>query len=419
MKNTIKNWYQKAKSFVNESEFVKKSKHALGTASKITLGGIVAGKLIGATPTFEQIVYDKEGDNVTITNPTTQDTVMANVEDMGWCGYWARSPPEEWNLQSGDTVNIKRKNANGDSALTFRDVTDPTGGNLIWPTYCGGFGVSVKNVVENGIDSVDAKCYKKSGSDTLDGRFAVNDNYFYELYFDGSQLNLQNGDTAVFEVRAPGKSGKTEGEVQHRFIDADTFPSFEPTALDLSLEQMILPDTAQKDSVIVPAIIARNYSALKENPKFYFEIGGVYKDSLEKVLSENGTDTIAFEPCTLSVAQGSYPTKAYSSYGYDINAVNDTLKGSVYVKENIATAEDEIILKRNLRIAPNPCVNDAVVYSDGKFDVKLYNIAGQEVEKASGKDKVSIAYKAPAGVYFAKVYGKDGKAEVKKLIKVK
>jgi hypothetical protein len=48
----------------------------------------------------------------------------------------------------------------------------------------------------------------------------------YEIYFDASTLGLVDEDTVVIEATAPGKYGFTKGEVQHRFIDADTLASF-------------------------------------------------------------------------------------------------------------------------------------------------------------------------------------------------
>ena len=74
---------------------------------------------------------------------------------------------------------------------------------------------------------------------------------------------------------------------------------------------------------------------------------------------------------------------------------------------------------RDFVIAQNPFVNGTIVYKKGNFDVELYDLSGREVEKVSGKDRVKIAYKQPSGAYFAKIYGKEGKSEVKKLIKVK
>lgn len=75
--------------------------------------------------------------------------------------------------------------------------------------------------------------------------------------------------------------------------------------------------------------------------------------------------------------------------------------------------------KLEYRIERNPCINGAIIYKNGKFDVELYDVAGKQVDKASGNDMVKIGYKAPSGAYFAKIYGTDGKAKVTKLIKTK
>jgi len=182
-------------------------------------------------------IYGNSADSadVIITHPNGIDTIMTKVSRGGIPAYWARAAPDPWNLGLGDTVDIKVIDTNGeDSTKTWRDVTSPTGGNLVIdlftdPDEPNGDGQSllIKKVWDT-VDSVDAKCWVKGKPDTLNGRFRINTG-FYNISFNAKNFPVasqpQLGDSIFFKMTTGSYKANSKGVYQEFFFDGDTFPS--------------------------------------------------------------------------------------------------------------------------------------------------------------------------------------------------
>jgi hypothetical protein len=209
--------------------------------SILTAGTILlAPKLADALPNFDGWAYPDSA-NFTIFKPDNSDSVKTMVGQIV-PNYWVKTVPDAWGIAPGDS-GIARFDAPSDTS--YLKWFCRGAGNLQPTVFVGGYGVSVRDVTDGGIDSVDAKCFKQGGLDTLYGRFDItSSSWAYELYFDVSSLSLVNGDSVVIEATAPGKYGITKGEVQHRFIDADTLESFnlDTVSIKENLEKKVKAD---------------------------------------------------------------------------------------------------------------------------------------------------------------------------------
>lgn len=167
---------------------------------------------------------------VTLYNPRSPpDTAMATVSRFG-PGSWSRAPP--WVLQVGDTVKIKIRDTNGDSARTYRIITNPTQNNRVVDMYPAGHSICVYRATDS-VDSVNAKCWVDGKLDTLYGRFMRNTS-FYNISFNAvnfpsrSRPNLN--DLVKVEAWEGSIRGSTQGRFINEFIDADTLSSFNLTS---------------------------------------------------------------------------------------------------------------------------------------------------------------------------------------------
>lgn len=212
---------------------MKKTLRKLSTLGLFLLGSLgLAGKA-NAALTFDGKVwrgtYGTGADSavVTLYNPRgPPDTAMAKVSEFGSSGYWSRAPP--WTLQAGDTVKIKTKDTNSDSAMTYRIVTSPNGGNLVVDQYPAGHSICVKSA-QDGVDSVNAKCWVDGKLDTLYGRFRRNTS-FYNISFNSENFPSRSkpnlNDLLKVEAWEGSVRGSTQGRFKREFWDADTLPSF-------------------------------------------------------------------------------------------------------------------------------------------------------------------------------------------------
>ena len=165
------------------------------------------------------------GASITLFNPHGSDTAMTSVDNTG---YWIRTPPVGWSLQLGDTVKIKTKDTNGDSARTYRVITF-NGNNTVVDLYPNGHSLLVPFVKDGSLDSTDAKCYVKSKQDTLTGRFGRH-SYPFDVSFNAPNFPSRSrpvyGDSVVFLISHAGyQTARTALQYKNEFWDADTAAS--------------------------------------------------------------------------------------------------------------------------------------------------------------------------------------------------
>ncbi|UZE93848.1 MAG: T9SS type A sorting domain-containing protein [Candidatus Pacearchaeota archaeon] len=197
-------------------------------------------KLADALPNFDGWAYPDSA-NVTFFKPNSLDSAKTMVGQIV-PNYWVKTVPDAWGVSPGDSGLVRFDAPSDTSYLKWFC----RGNFTLQPTaFVGGYGISVRDVTDGGIDSVDAKCFKQDGLDTLYGRFDItSSSWAYEIYFDASTLGLVDEDTVVIEAAAPGKYGITKGEVQHRFLDADTLASFnlDTVSIKENLEKKVKVD---------------------------------------------------------------------------------------------------------------------------------------------------------------------------------
>jgi hypothetical protein len=170
--------------------------------SILTAGTILlAPKLADASPSFEGWAHP-DSSNFTLFKPDSSDSVSGLVGQYA-PNYWTRTVPDQWGVLLGDS-GIARFDTPSDTSYLKWFCR---GASTLQPTvFVGGYGISVRDVTDGGIDSVDAKCFKQGGLDTLYGSFDItSSSWEYEIYFDASTLGLVDGDTVVIEATAPGK----------------------------------------------------------------------------------------------------------------------------------------------------------------------------------------------------------------------
>lgn len=203
----------------------------LGLLSGLVLLGASAKPAKAINPGFDGNTWrgsypiPANGANITLFNPRGPDTVMARVDNTG---YWARAPPPSWNLQLLDTIKIKIKDTNGDSARTYRVITF-NGNNSVVDIYPNGHSLLVPFVKDGSVDSVDAKCFVKSKQDTLNGRFGRH-SYPFDVSFNAPNFPLRSrpvyGDSVVFLISHSGyQTARTALQYKNEFWDADTAAS--------------------------------------------------------------------------------------------------------------------------------------------------------------------------------------------------
>lgn len=180
--------------------------------------------------------------------------------------------PPAWNVQENDSGRTRIRDPTGQTSWIKWFCRSAGGYTVLPPAFPGGHGVSVRNVIANGIDSVKAICYQliggNPGPDTLSGKFFVNDNYYYEIFFDGSLLNLNNGDTVrIYAWNFDStKHGATQGTITERFIDADTLPCFSLETVSVNEKNL---EKKLRQKLLTTPNPARNYINLNKQGEIY------------------------------------------------------------------------------------------------------------------------------------------------------
>jgi len=163
--------------------------------------------------------------SVTLYNPRGVDSTITKVSRI-FPGYWSRAP--SWILQTGDTVKIKIKDTNGDTARTYKIVTNPTGNNPVQDEYTNGDAIDVLRATD-GVDSANAKCWVDGKLDTLYGRFDINSG-FCDISFNSTNFPARSrpnlNDLVKVEAWEGSVRGLTQGNFIKQFWTADTLPSF-------------------------------------------------------------------------------------------------------------------------------------------------------------------------------------------------
>lgn len=267
---------QKAADIVESNLLVRNKCPPLSKLGKLILPLIVGGVLTLANlakgePSFEQFTYAHGGISpdsgyATLFKPDNTDSLVRKIGQFA-PGYWLATTPISWGIVPGDSGIVRIQDPTGQTSW-IKWFCRSTGFSLLPPAFPGSHNaISVRNVIENGIDSVDAKLFKKGGLDTLEGRFAVNDNYYYEIYFDGDALNLSDGDTVIIIATAAGKFGSTQGPIIHRFIDADTLPGF--AMENVNINENIENKLKKYDGILVSPTPATNYLNVNKKGELY------------------------------------------------------------------------------------------------------------------------------------------------------
>ena len=107
------------------------------------------------------------------------------------------------------------------------------------------------------------------------------------------------------------------------------FPEGVRVFKDISLESVILPDSADSGTVVTPKAVVKNNGTINQSPYLKCKIGGFYNDSTQKTIKP-GIDTVAFSPCTLSTV-GNFDVKYNSNLVGDVNPANDSLEKTIEV----------------------------------------------------------------------------------------
>ena len=101
---------------------------------------------------------------------------------------------------------------------------------------------------------------------------------------------------------------------------------------------------------------------------------------------------------------GTYTVKMFNeaiiSEGYPAEVIFDVMVGVAGIEENVLS---------NIKIYPNPTIDNFVVESEGVVSIKLYDMLGKEVltQTAVGKTEINISY-LPKGIYNVRILS-DGK----------